>query len=285
MLGNWNTVIKTAYYQIYSIFTIKEDDSGGCSLRMETEPFEMNLSFNRVQIEGQTLKAFCIDPKGQFKDIELTFDGDTFSGVLTSSFMGKLSFSGKRGQGESLNDKLRYYGEKSLQENRYWKGKWIWDVNQPEANENLEHKLVFFRRTFNVPKGITPVLKVEITADSRYRLFINGHSVSVGPCKGDQHVQYYETVDVSRFLVPGKNVLAVKVLRYPSLEPFKIGEGGPISVWRSQSAGLFVEASLRDENNIELEPLHSGSEWKAFRHKGYSHVAKPLIQWMGGLKK
>ena len=90
---------------------------------------------------------------------------------------------------------------------------------------------------------------------------------------------------MSAYLVPGKNVLAVQVLRYPSLEPFKSGVGGPISIWRSQSAGLMVEASLRDEHDAELEALHSGKEWKVCRHWGYRHVPKPLIQWMGGVEE
>lgn len=99
------------------------------------------------------------------------------------------------------------------------------------------------------------------------------------------HTTYYESVDVSEYLFPGNNVLAVKVLRYPAMEPFKIGEGGPISVWRSQSAGLLIEASLRDENGTEIMPLHSDANWRTYRHQGYRHVSKELIRWMGGVEE
>jgi alpha-L-rhamnosidase len=284
MLGTWNTIIKTPYMQIYSILTISEDENG-VSLKMVTEPFDMNISFKNIERIGNVLKASGSDARGMTQELELNFENNSFSGALTSPFMGKTTFNGKKGRGLSLSDKLEDYGEKSVQENRYWKGKWIWDVKQPEANENSEHVLVYFRRTFRVPEGVNPNLKLDITADSRYRLFVNGLSVTVGPCKGDRHVQYYETVDVSKYLVQGENVLAVKVVRYPSLEPFKEGEGGPISIWRSQSAGLFVEASLKDDTGLELESLHSGSEWKVYRHKGYRHAPKTLIKWMGGVEE
>lgn len=284
MIGTWNTIIKTPYMQVYTVFTISEG-YGGISLKMETEPFDMNISFKNIERSGNVLKASGSDARGMTQELELTFEKDSFSGSLASPFLGKMIFNGEKGLGLSLNENLEKYGEKSVQENRYWKGKWIWDVKQPKANENSEHVLVYFRRTFHVPEGVHPNLKLDITADSRYRLFVNGQSVTVGPCKGDRHVQYYETVDVSKHLVQGENVLAVKVLRYPSLEPFKEGEGGPISIWRSQSAGLLVEATLRDDNGLELESLHSGPEWKVYRHNGYRHVSKLLIKWMGGVEE
>jgi alpha-L-rhamnosidase len=171
----------------------------------------------------------------------------------------------------------------NLQENRYWKGSWIWDSQQPEQDA-LQQQLVYFRRSFWLNDGIIAKLKIEITADSRYRLYVNGKSVAVGPCKGDSQTQYYETVDVSSYLNSGENILAVTVLRLPSHEPVRTGDTGSLSIWRSKSAGLFVEASLQDEYGVELEALHSGSEWRTFRHKGYRFVRKSLVQWMGGVE-
>lgn len=285
MHGIWNTVIKSPYVQLYTVFIIKEDNSGGISLRMETEPLDMGLTFKDLHTEGNRLKATAIGVDGKSRELALIFEGETFSGSLRLPYQGDISFTGRKGSGISLSDKLQKYGEKSVQENHYWNAKWIWDVKQPEANDVLEHHLVYFRRNFHLAEGINPKLMIDITADSRYRLYVNGNSVCVGPCKGDQHVHFYESLDVSEYLVPGNNVLAVKVLRYPSSEPFKIGEGGPISVWRSQSAGLLVEASLRDENGVELEALHSGSEWRSFRHQSYRHVPKQFIRWMGGVEE
>ena len=55
-------------------------------------------------------------------------------------------------------------------------------------------------------------LVIDITANSRYRLWINGKPVLSGPCKGDRHRHYYDSVDVSEYLTNGKNLLAVQVL-------------------------------------------------------------------------
>jgi len=179
-----------------------------------------------------------------------------------------------------------YYNPILAQENRYWKAKWIWDVPQPEANAASQQILVYFRKTFQITEGIKqPKLKLDITADSRYRLFINGQSVSVGPCKVTPQVQYYDTIDVSEYLKEGTNVLAVQVLRFPSIEPYEYGIGGPTSVWRSQSAGLFVEGSLQDHEGKILEKLHSDESWRAFRHAGYRPVSSSLIMWMGGVEE
>ena len=86
--------------------------------------------------------------------------------------------------------------------------------------EELEHKQVFhgdlggrfayFRCEQTLPEGAR--LTACITAVSRYRLWVNGSPVLSGPCKGDLNRQYYETVELSSFLRPGKNVFAVQVL-------------------------------------------------------------------------
>ena len=164
-----------------------------------------------------------------------------------------------------------------------WKAKWIWCDNRL-GTTNREHELVYFRRTFDVPADRPCSLVVHVTADSRYRLYLNGHSVSVGPAKGDNHTHYYETVDLTGRLKAGKNVLAVKVLHYAGFRPWKMGTNGPISVWRSDTGALLVEGILEDENGACIEAVHTDSGWKCMRDEGYSLVATPFIQWLGGLE-
>ena len=69
------------------------------------------------------------------------------------------------------------------QEDQHWNGEWIWDVQQPEEGGSTEHRLVYFRRTFLVAEGTKPKLIVDITADSRYRLFVNGRSLRLVPAR------------------------------------------------------------------------------------------------------
>lgn len=60
-------------------------------------------------------------------------------------------------------------------------------------------------------------LMADICANSRYRLWINGEPVLSGPCRSDRFRQYYEAVELGRYLRPGKNVFAVQVLLCDSM--------------------------------------------------------------------
>ncbi|RCW43477.1 alpha-L-rhamnosidase C-terminal domain-containing protein [Paenibacillus prosopidis] len=284
MLGVWNAMIKTPFHQYYAVFSITGDAQNGNKLTMESEP-HLNISYNNIRTNGNRLKASYTDENSQRQELELDFTGDTFSGSLGIPHFGPVAFTGEKGKGIPMAERLKLYGDKSVQENRFWKGQWIWDVHQPEPDIGLQQLLVYFRRSFHIAEGLTPKLFVDVTADSRYRLYVNGRSVAVGPCKGDGQTQYYETVDVTQYLQTGENVLAVKVLRLSSHQPVVTGESGPLSIWRSNAAGLLVEASLRDEYGAVLESLHSGREWRTFRHSGYRFVRKSMIQWVGGVEE
>ena len=95
-------------------------------------------------------------------------------------------------------------------------------------NGKLETQTAYFRREFDLPEA--GKLLLHISATSRYRLYINGAPVMSGPCKGDRWRHFYESQDVSKYLVPGRNLIAVKVVAYPPLEAqHQNGDGqGPL---------------------------------------------------------
>ena len=82
---------------------------------------------------------------------------------------------------------------------------WITD-----KNANSGDGLYRFRRRFNAKKGSR--LNVRVSADTRYKLFINGNEVLCGPCKGNRFVTYYETADLSNYLTDGENNIEALVL-------------------------------------------------------------------------
>lgn len=69
------------------------------------------------------------------------------------------------------------------------------------------NKHVLFRKKLCINRVINAVLR--ITADDRFRLYINGNYVTQGPPPGYPQKYYYMEIDVSRFLVCGENVIAV----------------------------------------------------------------------------
>ncbi len=83
---------------------------------------------------------------------------------------------------------------------------WITDRRaKPKADG-----LFCFMRTFSAEKGSRLVVKV--SADTRYKLYLNGEEVLCGPCKGNRFVTYYETADLSNRLVDGENRFFAKVV-------------------------------------------------------------------------
>ena len=71
-------------------------------------------------------------------------------------------------------------------------------------------KFAYFRLDAELPADAE--LTAEITAAAHYRLWVNGQPVCSGPCMGDQHVWYSDTVDLTPYLQAGINRFAAQVL-------------------------------------------------------------------------
>ena len=135
--------------------------------------------------------------------------------------------------------------------------KWIWSPDWTVEDDSRVGGFVYFRKNFYVTDQFHKAV-VKVSADSRYRLFINGQSVAVGPCKGDRFTWYYETIDISQYLKAGKNVIAVKVLRYSN----DFGGKGNASVWRSPLPGLMLHCIIKDVDGNVLEQVSTDNSWK-----------------------
>ena len=96
------------------------------------------------------------------------------------------------------------------------KSNWIW-LPTWKAEDKENPALVLFRKEVEITG--TPIAgKITISADSRYKLYVNGELVEVGPSKGERQVWYADDVELLPFLKKGKNVIAVRVLRYPTIQ-------------------------------------------------------------------
>lgn len=84
---------------------------------------------------------------------------------------------------------------------------WIWGNGWQESAGN-KTQLAYFRKIVSV-KEIPDERKIQISADSRYKLYINDRLVCVGPSKGDRMVWYFDEVDAAPYLAVGENVIAV----------------------------------------------------------------------------
>lgn len=82
-------------------------------------------------------------------------------------------------------------------------------------------------------------LLIHVTADSRYRLFVNGIALGRGPLKGTLQHYHAETYDLARHLKRGRNTLAAEVRWF--------GENAPQSEIHSALPGWLVRCPTRPE--------------------------------------
>jgi hypothetical protein len=87
---------------------------------------------------------------------------------------------------------------------------WIW-LGHPSYD--LVNSWMQARRTFKLT-AIPKQAVIRVTADSRYRLYINGVHINRGPARGFQASWPYDTLDIASYLKKGKNVIAVLVHNY-----------------------------------------------------------------------
>lgn len=115
---------------------------------------------------------------------------------------------------------------------------WIWAPNYRDEDTHLG-RYFLFRKTFQwSARDAVKEFPVHVSADTRYRLFVNGQRVSFGPCKSYKERWYYETVDILSYLRDGENVISARVLRYSALEP------GSSSIIRTELPGLIVHGDI-----------------------------------------
>ncbi len=69
----------------------------------------------------------------------------------------------------------------------------------------------FFKKSFTLSEVREATF--EISAQARYKLFINNNFVSCGPCKGTREKTYFDAINVTEYLRVGENEIFVEVLQ------------------------------------------------------------------------
>jgi len=134
---------------------------------------------------------------------------------------------------------------------RPWAARWI---NHPTA-DTQDFGVYHFRRSFDLPVKPESFI-IHVSADNRYRLFVNGQSVSTGPARGDLEHWRFETVDIAPFLKKGKNVLAAVVWNFAEHRPV--------------AQVSFGTAFLLQGDTDKEEIVNTDANWKVIRNEAYS---------------
>lgn len=91
---------------------------------------------------------------------------------------------------------------------------WIWVADwQDSSPDNTAGRLVTFTRPLALDY-VPQTAIVHCTADTRYKLLVNGARVTVGPSRSSPERWLYDTVDIAPFLKLGDNIITIIVMRY-----------------------------------------------------------------------
>ena len=74
-----------------------------------------------------------------------------------------------------------------------------------------ENAVYYFKKTYFTEKNKNCV--INIFAETRYKLYINGRLIAVGPCRASSEIKYYDELDISEYLMDGENTVEVAVLQ------------------------------------------------------------------------
>lgn len=132
-----------------------------------------------------------------------------------------------------------------------WTASWIACPGAAQRDYGVYH----FRKSINLPRKPSRFI-VHVTADNRYRLFVNGNAVSSGPARGDLYNWYYESIDLGPHLVEGNNTLAAVV--------WNMGVHSPVAQVSNQTAFL-----LQGDTKPE-EIVNTNGSWKVIQNKSYT---------------
>ena len=158
-----------------------------------------------------------------------------------------------------------------------WNSNWIWICNWENRNQKVP-LIVYFRKRFWIKEDnacacpakekayLRDVYNLKISANCRYKLYINGVFVQEGPQKGTAEQAYVDPAEIREYLLPGENIAAVEVLYYP-----ETGSGRNDSLYYSPYPCLFIE-DLSEEKQLDGK-----NGWKAYPADHIQVTGEPFI--------
>jgi hypothetical protein len=131
--------------------------------------------------------------------------------------------------------------------------RWIW----LPSRRTLANTFVLFRREIELASAAVEA-RGWVSADSRYRLWVNGRRVQWGPAPCDPRSYEADPIDLTSYLRPGTNVIGAEVLFYG------VGEG----TWPTGKPGFVLALRVKEEGGRAQEVVSDGA-WRAFLDRAH----------------
>ena len=140
-----------------------------------------------------------------------------------------------------------------------WTAKWIW---KKQNNYKKYNQTILARRKFSVDEIESATIR--ITADSTYRLFINGEWINDGPGRSWPEHFKYDEIDVSAYLKRGENKIEVIATSF----------GAGVLTRYTVQVGLLVQLDVKQSDGI-VKTVASDKTWEVAKLKTWrSDTAK-----------
>jgi hypothetical protein len=136
-----------------------------------------------------------------------------------------------------------------------WSARWI---THPSAS-TLDYGVFNFRRKFKLD-SIPNSFIIYVSADNRYRLYVNGAFICEGPSRGDIDHWRYETLDIAKHLQDGDNLIAVEVVNFGEFRHAK---------QQTFQTALILQGKSTNPVNINTS---ENNHWKVIKNEAYKCI-------------
>jgi alpha-L-rhamnosidase len=143
---------------------------------------------------------------------------------------------------------------------RPWTAKWI---SCPD-NYNSEYGVYLFRKNFFVNSKPNKFI-VHVSADNRYKLYINGVYVCNGPARSYLYKWNFESINIASYLQAGMNIISSVVWNF--------AENSPLAQISGQT-GFIVQGNSKTESIINTD-----TSWLVINDKAYKPVPVSINQY------
>ena len=143
---------------------------------------------------------------------------------------------------------------------------WIGSAHPFDLNEAY----LDFRRTFTIEQ-LPSLASLFVTADSRYKLWVNGHFVARGPARCFPHAQAVDKLDIAPYLQSGLNLIAVQVYQ-PGYSHFAYVHRG--------AAGLLAHLVC---DGVSL--LATDDHWRVRRNPSFASLVPRVSIYGSGVEE
>jgi len=143
------------------------------------------------------------------------------------------------------------YAQVTAYPDGYWKARWI---GHPTASAN-DFGVFHFRKEIQL-SAVPGSYIIHVSADNKYRLFVNGKNLGTGPARSNLANWNFETFDIAPYLHAGKNVIAATVWNFAQYRPY---------------AQISYQTAFIVQGNSDKEAdATTNKSWKVIQDSGYA---------------